>query len=93
MTHVPSTFDVPRTLTAILIDLSGSAHLLMTPSGVFMVVDRFIQAEVSSLTTYRPEMLIHRDSTSGGHTNGDVKVRGFTPNPEKEVLCRRVILT
>lgn len=59
MTHVPSTFDVPRTPTAILIDLSGSAHLLMTPSGAFMVVDRFIRAEVSSLTTYCPEMLIH----------------------------------
>jgi hypothetical protein len=59
MTHVPSTFGVPRTPTAILIDLSGSAHLLMTPSGAFMVVDRFIRAEVSSLTTYCPEMLIH----------------------------------
>ncbi|KAJ7862404.1 hypothetical protein B0H14DRAFT_2575473 [Mycena olivaceomarginata] len=83
MTHVPSTFDVPRTPTAILIDLSGSAHLLMTPSGAFMVVDRFIRAENQESW----------DSTSGGHTNGDVKVRGFTPNPEKEVLCRRVILT
>ncbi|KAJ7801380.1 hypothetical protein B0H14DRAFT_2615353 [Mycena olivaceomarginata] len=83
MTHVPSTFDVLRTPTAILIDLSGSAHLLMTPSGAFMVVDRFIRAENQESW----------HSTSGGHTNGDVKVRHFTPDPEKEVLCRRVILT
>ncbi|KAJ6522501.1 hypothetical protein DFH09DRAFT_1097081 [Mycena vulgaris] len=35
-TTVPPTFDVPRTPTAILLDLSGSSHLLKKADGNFM---------------------------------------------------------
>ncbi|KAJ7936884.1 hypothetical protein B0H13DRAFT_2430847 [Mycena leptocephala] len=80
-TSVPSTFDVPRKPTAILIDLSGSSHLLVTPEGKFMPVDKFIRGE-------------NQESWdgSGGHAKGDVGVRGFFPDVEKEVWCRRATL-
>jgi hypothetical protein len=45
-TTVPPTFDVPRTPTAILLDLSGSCHLLKKADSSFMSVDRFIRNEV-----------------------------------------------
>jgi hypothetical protein len=50
-TSVPSTFDVPRKPTAILVDLSSSAHLLVTPDGNFMHVDKFIRGEIGPLAT------------------------------------------
>ncbi|KAJ6587237.1 hypothetical protein B0H10DRAFT_1961526 [Mycena sp. CBHHK59/15] len=58
-------------------------HVPSTLIGTFMVVNKFIRAE-------NPESW---DSTSGGHINGDVKVCGFTPNPEQEVLCGLIILS
>ncbi|KAJ7931025.1 hypothetical protein B0H13DRAFT_2263941 [Mycena leptocephala] len=79
-TSVPSTYDVPRKPTAILVDLSGSAHLLVTPDGKLMPVDKFIRGEVESW------------DVSGGHAKGDVAVRGFFPDLEKEVWCLRVTL-
>ncbi|KAJ7826965.1 hypothetical protein B0H13DRAFT_2440016 [Mycena leptocephala] len=63
-TSVPSTFDVPRKPTAMLIDLSGSSHLLNQESW----------------------------DGSGGHAKGDVGVRGFFPDVEREVWCRRATL-
>lgn len=45
-TTVPPTFDVPRTPTAILLDLSGSSHLLKKADGNFVSVDTFIRTEM-----------------------------------------------
>ncbi|KAJ7737198.1 hypothetical protein B0H14DRAFT_2638802 [Mycena olivaceomarginata] len=63
-TTVPPTFDVPRTPTAILLDLSGSTHLLKKADGNFVSVDRFIQTE-------------NQESWdgSGAHAKGDAWVQ------------------
>lgn len=58
-TSVPPTFDVPRSPAAILLDLSGSAHLLVEPDGKIIPIDRFVRGEASHtmkirLLTYIP---------------------------------------
>ncbi|KAF8198855.1 hypothetical protein K438DRAFT_2115658, partial [Mycena galopus ATCC 62051] len=82
VTRVPPTFNVPRTTTALLLDLSASSHLLKKPDGGCMAVDSFIQAE-------------NQDSWdgSGAHTKGDAWVHNFTSNPNEKIRCRRHALT
>ncbi|KAJ7237946.1 hypothetical protein C8J57DRAFT_1566399 [Mycena rebaudengoi] len=79
-TTVLPTFDVPRTPTAILLDLSGSCHLLKKADSSFMSVDRFIRNE-------------NQESWdgSGAHTKGDAWVHNFTSNPNEKFKCRRVL--
>ncbi|KAK6981621.1 hypothetical protein R3P38DRAFT_2664122 [Favolaschia claudopus] len=81
MTTVPPTFDVPHTPTAILLDLSSSAHLLRRANGNDMTIDAFIRAE-------------NQDSWDGsvGHKKGDVNVYGLTDDPKEKYRCRRVDL-
>ncbi|KAK6985119.1 hypothetical protein R3P38DRAFT_3450565 [Favolaschia claudopus] len=81
MTTVPPTFDVPHTPTAILLDLSSSAHLLHRANGNNMTIDAFIRAE-------------NQDSWDGsvGHKKGDVNVHGLTDDPKEKYRCRRVDL-
>ncbi|KAJ7247238.1 hypothetical protein C8J57DRAFT_1523021 [Mycena rebaudengoi] len=81
-TTVPPTFDVPHTPTAILLDLSGSCHLLKKADGSFMLVDRFIRNE-------------NQESWdgSGAHAKGDAWVHNFTSNPNQKFKCRRHTLT
>ncbi|KAJ7210230.1 hypothetical protein C8J57DRAFT_1540028 [Mycena rebaudengoi] len=81
-TTVPPTFDVPRTPTAILLDLSGSCHLLKKADSSFMSVDRFIRNE-------------NQESWdgSGAHTKGDAWVHNFTSNPNEKFKCRHHTLT
>ncbi|KAF8180260.1 hypothetical protein K438DRAFT_2171820 [Mycena galopus ATCC 62051] len=82
VTRVPPTFNVPRTPTALLLDLSASSHLLKKPDGGCMMVDSFIRAE-------------NQDSWdgSGAHTKGDAWVHNFTSNPNERIRCRRHALT
>ncbi|KAJ7216253.1 hypothetical protein C8J57DRAFT_1255339 [Mycena rebaudengoi] len=81
-TTVPPTFDVPRTPTAILLDLSGSCHLLKKADGSFMLANRFIRNE-------------NQESWdgSGAHAKGDAWVHNFTSNPNQKFKCRRHTLT
>ncbi|KAJ6509672.1 hypothetical protein DFH09DRAFT_1100727 [Mycena vulgaris] len=81
-TTVPPTFDVPRTPTAILLDLSGSSHLLKKADGNFMSVDRFIRTE-------------NQESWdgSGAHAKGDAWAHNSTSNSNEQFKCRRHTLT
>ncbi|KAJ7888864.1 hypothetical protein B0H14DRAFT_3713516 [Mycena olivaceomarginata] len=77
-TSVPTTYDVPRTPTALLVDLSGSVELLRAPEGHLVPLDTFIRAQ-------------NHESWDGGagHTVGDVNVAGFTSNLSEKIRCRR----
>ncbi|KAJ7774684.1 hypothetical protein B0H14DRAFT_2631897 [Mycena olivaceomarginata] len=77
-TSVPMTYDVPRTPTALLVDLSGSVELLRAPEGHLVPLDTFIRAQ-------------NHESWDGGagHTVGDVNVAGFTSNLSEKIRCRR----
>ncbi|KAJ7252303.1 hypothetical protein C8J57DRAFT_1665195 [Mycena rebaudengoi] len=77
-TSVPTTYDVPRTPTALLVDLPGSVELLRAPDGHIVPLDTFIRAQ-------------NHESWDGGagHTAGDVNVAGFTSNLSEKIRCRR----
>ncbi|KAJ7835672.1 hypothetical protein B0H14DRAFT_3871012 [Mycena olivaceomarginata] len=76
---VESTWSVPRTPTAIRVDLSQSMDKLSLSNGRFLTLDAFIRLE-------------DQDSWGGssGHTKGDGKVFGFFPEDlGKAIECRR----
>ncbi|KAJ7796304.1 hypothetical protein B0H14DRAFT_3158095 [Mycena olivaceomarginata] len=76
---VESTWSVPRTPTAIRVDLSQSMDKLSVSNGRFLTLDAFIRSE-------------DQDSWGGssGHTKGDGKVFGFFPEDlGKAIECRR----
>ncbi|KAF8145124.1 hypothetical protein K438DRAFT_1992171 [Mycena galopus ATCC 62051] len=81
-TSVPTTYDVPRAPTALLVDLSSSVELLRAPDGRIVSLDTFIRAQ-------------NHESWDGGagHTAGDVNVAGFTSNFSEKIRCRRCHLT
>jgi hypothetical protein len=45
-TSVPTTCNIPRAPTALLVDLSGSVELLRAPDGHIVPLDTFIRAQV-----------------------------------------------
>ncbi|KAF8180454.1 hypothetical protein K438DRAFT_2171413 [Mycena galopus ATCC 62051] len=81
-TSVPTTYDVPRAPTALLVDLSSSVELLRIPDGRIVSLDTFIRAQ-------------NHESWDGGagHTAGDFNVAGFTSNFSEKIRCRRCHLT
>ncbi|KAJ7265168.1 hypothetical protein C8J57DRAFT_1230194 [Mycena rebaudengoi] len=66
-TTIPSTFDVPSTPIALLVDLSASAALFTKPDGRLIPVATHIRSELQSYLFL-----------GSGHTRGDADVRGFT---------------
>ncbi|KAJ7839723.1 hypothetical protein B0H14DRAFT_2361002, partial [Mycena olivaceomarginata] len=80
---IPSTWPVPRTPTAYLIDLSNSLHLLKRGNKT-STIDRFIREEVQD-SWGKPG--------SNGHTAGDADAAGFFPDLTETIRCRRCQLT
>ncbi|KAJ7263904.1 hypothetical protein C8J57DRAFT_1718899 [Mycena rebaudengoi] len=80
-TSVPTTYDVPRTPTVLLVDLSGSVELLRALDGHIVPLDTFIRAQ-------------NHESWDGGagHTAGNVNVAGFTSNLSEKIRCHRCLL-
>ncbi|KAJ7266080.1 hypothetical protein C8J57DRAFT_1469931 [Mycena rebaudengoi] len=80
-TSVPTTYDVPRTPTVLLVHLSGSVELLRALNGHIVPLDTFIRAQ-------------NHESWDGGagHTAGNVNVAGFTSNLSEKIRCHRCLL-
>ncbi|KAJ7162387.1 hypothetical protein C8R46DRAFT_1353332 [Mycena filopes] len=79
LSSVGSTWTVPRTPTAIRLDMSQSLDTLTLPDGRVLNIDSFIRSE-------------DQDSWDGptGHAVGDVDVYGFYPEqPAQAIRCRR----
>ncbi|KAJ6619645.1 hypothetical protein B0H10DRAFT_1946692 [Mycena sp. CBHHK59/15] len=78
VSSVPSTWNVPRTPTAFLVDASDSQDLLTTQTGKSLSIDAYIRSE-------------DQESWGGstGHIKGDVDVFGLTPDLGQKLRCRR----
>ncbi|KAK7033366.1 hypothetical protein R3P38DRAFT_3313383 [Favolaschia claudopus] len=92
MTTVPSTFSIPRSPTAILLDISSSAHLLRRGNGKKMQGSIIFGIWIRIAHNHKQNMEAW-STGSGGHKKGDVDVHGFTTNLKEKFNCRRVDLT
>ncbi|KAJ7231977.1 hypothetical protein C8J57DRAFT_1729999 [Mycena rebaudengoi] len=84
-TSVPMTYDVPRTPTALLVDLSGSVELLRAPDGHIVPLDTFIRAQTP------PHLASpHEHNHPCNQLTRPLRTIGSTPGNRTELKARAI---